>query len=1000
MQFFIMRNFWILVLLFSSPVLANSGVNNSANTLEQTLLTLAKQHNLSIAYSAKLLSGLKAADFPQEADLRTQLKALLTPHELHCVLTSKGIVIYQDVPSEKEVEPIKAQSAAQTSNDIENVTVTEQRISGIYGARNRTLLTSQDTTRLKRELIEFSDSLSRGDLDTFPQQNLVEGLQVIPGIAIEREKGIGQRVNLRSLPNQFTNVSINNLATASGTGDREVDLSIFTSEIVQTVSIKKSSTAADPESGIAGNVQITTGRPFDYLSPKVLAHVEVAHNSLAGNTDPKFSFLATKSWDKWGALFSYANSTRSNRTDSISGVEFRPLTRWLQKSGSDSRQAQSDKAAEVLQRDTGFTITDRFDSDETDRIVFINKVADSASLSTQQRWGAISSLQYKQNDDFLLTFDAMTGAYHAIDDVYQIAAYSGASNSTLDTIYEYDANTLSKNNLVVLSDVSFTETQHEILSLQDKSDIKYAHYNLTADWLWDEWNMVAGVGYSTATRFEDNANLKHVYYGPSRSRFNGKAGETLPSNNVASKNMYYSPTDFQFESYAVSQQRVEDDNYVATFDTAYSPVYSGSPSGLTLQFGTRLSRSNTQSNTGSILMDWPQSGATRSLADSSISAISELLPGGAFSLKDVDWMQVSNARITQIFRPRGLRLPYDNDAYYQVEEQVLSTYLMANWMSELALMPYRVNIGMRHYDTSTTSSGSQLNNEVIQVKQTDYAELLPSFNFSLELVNDLLLRVSASRTFTRPSLEDIAYRRVESASDYKYRDGNPDLRPMFASQWELGLEYYLHSGGLLATSYFQKRISGLIREHLTGIEYNVKKYNANGTLDGYYDYEVYQNVNVDRAYTISGLELIGKLPLGQWWNELEGLQLNATFTLLDNSLQAESDLNLAAPPIGLAKNNLDASLIYSTERYDLLLSYNYRSHYVEYMGYDMYPIYRDSYGQLDIAATFRLNDAIRFSIKGINMADSVESSYNLSPLFPNKYQTAGRRMSLGVIVQW
>lgn len=995
-----MRNFWILVLLFSRPILANSDVNISTNTLEQTLLALAEQHSLSIAYSAKLLSGLKAADFPQDADLITQLKSLLAPHELECALTQKGIVIYQRTPLDKDVKPLKAENAVQTNNDIENVTVVEQRSSGIYGARNRTLLNSQDTTRLKRDLIEFSDSLSRGDLDTFPQQNLVEGLQVVPGIAIEREKGIGKRVNLRSLPNQFTNVSINNLATASGTGDREVDLSIFTSEIVQTVSVKKSSTAADPESGIAGNVQITTGRPFDYLSPRIIAHVEVAHNSLAENTDPKFSLLATETWGDWGGLFSYANSTRSNRTDATSGVEFRPLTRWLQKSGTDGSQAQSDRAAEVLERDTGFTVADRFDKNETDRIVFINKVADTASLNTQKRWGAISSLQYKQDDYFLLTVDAMTGAYHAIDDIYQIAAYSGASHSTLDTIYAYDAIKLSKDNLVVLSDVSFTETQHEILSLQDKSDIEYAHYNLTADWLWDEWNMVAGVGYSTATRFEDNANLKHVFYGPSRSRFNGKAGETLPSNNVASKNMYQSPTEFKFESYAISQQKVEDKNYIATFDTAYSPLLLRSSGKLTVQFGARFSLNNTQSNAGSALIDWPLSNTSPSLADSSISAISKLLPGKKFSLRDVDWMQLSNAQIAEIFRPQGGRLPFDNDAFYQVEERVLSTYLMANWMSQLEWMPYRVNIGMRHYDTSTTSSGSQLNNDGIQIKQSDFTELLPSFNFSLELVDDLLLRLSASQTFTRPSLEDIAYRRVESASDYKYRDGNPDLRPMYASQWEVGLEYYFNSGGLVATSFFQKRISGLIRERLTGVERNVKKLNANGTLDGYYDYEVYQKVNTNKAYTINGLELIGKLPLGQWWRKLEGLQLNATFTLLDNSLQAESDLHIAAPPIGLAKNNLDTSLIYTIEHCDLLLSYNYRGHYLEYMGYDMYPVYRDSYGQLDIAATFRLNDAVRLSIKGINMNNSIESSYNLTPFFPNKYQTAGRRMSIEFVVEW
>lgn len=983
-----MRNFCFFVFLYASQVLANADVPPA--TLEQQLLSLAKTHNLAIAYDATLLEGMRAASAPAEQNLDLQLTALLAPHNLTFTRSAQGIVINRRVPAPDKPE---SQQHADPQDSMENLTVVSKRLSGIYAARNRNLMHSQDATKLKRELIEFSDSLSRMDIDAFPQQNLVEGLQVIPGIAIERDKGIGQRVNLRSLPNQFTYVSINNLATASGTGDREVDLSMFASEVVQTVTIKKSTTAADPESGIAGNVQITTGRPFDYLTPTFLVNLEMAHNSLADNSDPKVSLLATKTWDKWGALFSFAHSQRTNRTDATSGVEFRPLTRWLQKTGSQSNQAQSDQAAGVLLRDTGIEVPDRFDNQVTDRIVFINKVADSVSLNTQTRWGAIGSLQYKPNEQFLLTFDAMLGAYQANEDEYQIAAYSGSSRSTLDTIHHADTSTFASEGIVVLSDVSFTQTQHEILSLAQQSDTDYAHFNLTADWLWDNWNLVAGAGYSSASRFEDNANLKHVYYGPSRSRFTAIAGETLPSDAPDSKNMYYSADDFRFESYAILQQAIEDRNYVASMDAAYTPTLTADSGALTLQFGSRYSRSNTERNAGDVIMGWPDTTAPRSLAENPLYAVHDLVPGGSFSLNAEDWLQMSNAQARKLFRPQGLKLPYNVADFYAVNEEVVSTYAMANWASEIAAMPLRVNAGVRHYATTTRSSGSE-------ITHTAYRETLPSLNASLEFYNNLLLRLSAAKTFTRPSLEDIAYRRTESASDYKYRDGNPNLHPMFARQWEMALEYYLPANSLLAASYFNKRICGLIREQLTGIEYDVKKYNANGTLDGYYDYDVYQKVNIDDAYTISGTELIAKLALGHWWPELEGVQVNATYTLLDNSLKAESDLNIAAPPVGLAKNNLDMSLIYSTALFDILLSYNYRSHYVEAMGYDMYPVYRDSYGQLDIATTLHLSDTLRLSFKGINMTNSAESSYNISPLFPNKYQTAGRRIGISLAVEW
>ena len=167
---------------------------------------------------------------------------------------------------------------------------------------------------------------------------------------------------------------------------------MFASEIIQSVTVKKSPTAADEEGGIAGSVAITTARPFDYDGRQIVASVEGAYNDISEKSDPKFAFLASDTFGDWGALASLAYSERTNRTDSNSGIDFRPLSRWLEKSGSS--QWQSDQAADVLERDTGITINDRFDKDETSRVVFMNMSATEFS-SEQEKWGATLSLQYK-----------------------------------------------------------------------------------------------------------------------------------------------------------------------------------------------------------------------------------------------------------------------------------------------------------------------------------------------------------------------------------------------------------------------------------------------------------------------------------------------------------------------------------------------------------------------------------------------------------------------------
>jgi len=97
----------------------------------------------------------------------------------------------------------------------------------------------EEAIDMKRNTIGFSDSIIATDIADFPEQNLSEALQRVPGVTIERERGLGTRVNVRGLPSEFTFVSINKLATASGSGGRDVEFDIFASELIQSVTVQK-----------------------------------------------------------------------------------------------------------------------------------------------------------------------------------------------------------------------------------------------------------------------------------------------------------------------------------------------------------------------------------------------------------------------------------------------------------------------------------------------------------------------------------------------------------------------------------------------------------------------------------------------------------------------------------------------------------------------------------------------------------------------------------------
>ncbi|MCO7237525.1 TonB-dependent receptor plug domain-containing protein, partial [Cobetia sp. Dlab-2-U] len=94
---------------------------------------------------------------------------------------------------------------------------------------------------VKRESTGFVDAILAEDIADFPDLNLAESLQRIPGIAIDRQAGEGRRITVRGLSGDFTRVRINGMdALATGGGSdasggtnrsRSFDFNTFASEL-------------------------------------------------------------------------------------------------------------------------------------------------------------------------------------------------------------------------------------------------------------------------------------------------------------------------------------------------------------------------------------------------------------------------------------------------------------------------------------------------------------------------------------------------------------------------------------------------------------------------------------------------------------------------------------------------------------------------------------------------------------------------------------------------
>ncbi|AOH84968.1 TonB-dependent receptor [Sphingomonas panacis] len=144
------------------------------------------------------------------------------------------------------------------------------------------------STNAKRDSTGFTDSIFAEDIGKFPDTNIAESFNRIPGITITRDiTGEGVNVAIRGLGSNFTNVTLNGapIAVASsgatdaqGT-DRSVDLSFFPTDLFTKLTVNKSYTADLLEGGAAGNVDLRSARPFDNAKPFLAYNIQGSNQS-------------------------------------------------------------------------------------------------------------------------------------------------------------------------------------------------------------------------------------------------------------------------------------------------------------------------------------------------------------------------------------------------------------------------------------------------------------------------------------------------------------------------------------------------------------------------------------------------------------------------------------------------------------------------------------------------------------------------------------------------
>lgn len=192
----------------------------------------------------------------------------------------------------------------------------------------------EDSANAKKNATNFTDSIYAEDVGKFPDLNLAESLQRLPGVQIDRDRaGEGTTINVRGLGAGFTVTTINgfNTATSSYAGNegRGSSLDVLPNELFRRITLSKSPTASTVEGGTAGVVDLQPLRAFDRKGFNISLQGQGQYQDANGTTTPRAALIVSDRFDtgigEFGILGAVAWAKRDYRAETFDTIGWTTL---------------------------------------------------------------------------------------------------------------------------------------------------------------------------------------------------------------------------------------------------------------------------------------------------------------------------------------------------------------------------------------------------------------------------------------------------------------------------------------------------------------------------------------------------------------------------------------------------------------------------------------------------------------------------------------------------
>lgn len=830
---------------------------------------------------------------------------------------------------------------------------------------------------IKRAETGVVDVIVAEDIADFPDLNLAESLQRVPGVSISRDAGEGRNISVRGLDSQFTRVRINGMEALTTTGGtdssgganrgRGFDFNVFASELFNRLTVRKTASANVEEGSLGATVDLQTARPFDYEGFTFAAGAQLGYNDLSGDKDPRASMLISNLWadGKVGALLSVAYTDRQSVEEGHSTV------RWDNGTSSGNFNAASPFTGARL------------------ATTFHPRLPRYGILEHEQkRLGVTGSLQFAPSSKTEFNLDVLYADFDAkrTENFLEAISFSRTGTGKPQTVV-VDGVIDANGNLVygLFNDVDVrSEARYDELSTKFTQLGFSASHKFTND-----FKLSGFVGRSKSVF--DNPIQTTITL--DRQNTDGYSWDYRGNDRLPVINYGFDPADPNNWTFVngISEIRLRPQKAENTFDTAQVDFkWNISP-------GFKLSGGVLSKKYEFVSQEWRRASET----------VVPALPGGV-TIADMTtliglngnyggsfWLIPDIAAFAQLFDI------YSNSGSFAVTQDVASVrgnnrdviekdlgfYVQADFSTELGGIPLSGNFGVRHVRTEQESTGYSVSGlvPVLTTVKREYDDTLPSLNLVADLTDDLLLRFGASKVMARPGLGNLTPGLSVSVTggNFTVTGGNPLLEPFRATTYDLGLEWYFAEESLLSLGYFYKDIASFVQ---TSRE--TRPYNTSGLPDSLLigtialptdNFQFNIPVNTPGG-ALKGFEISYQQPFtflpGNWANF--GTQLN--YTHVESKIQYVFSTGLPSLKTdltGLSSNAYNATLYYEGKRFGARVSAAYRSDFLTTVpGRNNSDVEGTKGGTtIDMSASWKVNDKIELTFEGLNLTDEYQDQW-------------------------